>query len=151
MFVELSKAFGKNKNSAKSGDLGRTSHFGAMYIRHIQIYHIAEHAVRETDTDLFITILTPIIDLYFATNQQSYVFWMSKYQLDELRWFASLSTTDSREWRLLSQTIGQWIYANSSGSYPGANSQCGCRLPNDGIHIVHKQLQFKSAVECYQE
>ena len=82
LFVELFEAFEKFKNSVESGELGRTAQFWAVYIRYIQIYHTVERAVRETDIDLFITMLTPIIDLYFATNRQNYARWMSKYQLD---------------------------------------------------------------------
>ena len=81
-FVELFDSFENFKNSVLRGDLGRTAQFWAMYIRYIQIYHSVERAVRETDIDLFITTLTPIIDLCFATNRHNYARWMSKYQLD---------------------------------------------------------------------
>lgn len=81
-FKELFEEFEKFKIEAESGQLGPTAQFWAMYIRYIQIYHIVERSVRETDIDLFITMLTPIIDLFFATNRLNYARWMSKYQLD---------------------------------------------------------------------
>lgn len=82
VFRGLFEAFEEFKMSVENGRLGRTAQFWAMYIRYIHIYHIVERAVRETDIDLFITMLTPITDLCFATNRQNYARWMSKYQLD---------------------------------------------------------------------
>lgn len=80
MFGELFQAFERFK-SAETGDLGRTAHFWTMYNQYIQFYHIVERKVRETDIDLFISMLTPMIDLYFATNQLNSRC-ISKYQLD---------------------------------------------------------------------
>ena len=81
-FVQLFDSFEKFKKDAESGALGKTAQFWVMYIQYVQIYHILERAVRETDVDLFITTMTPMIDLFFATNRQNYARWMSKYQLD---------------------------------------------------------------------
>lgn len=82
LFLQLFEAFEKFKEDAESGALGKTAQFWAMYIQYIQLYHLLERSVRETDIDLFITTMTQITDLFFATNRQNYARWMSKYQLD---------------------------------------------------------------------
>ena len=41
-----------------------------------------ERSVRENNIDLFVSVLTPMTDLFFATNRPNYARWMSKYQLD---------------------------------------------------------------------
>lgn len=82
LFLDVFESFEKLKDDAETGALGKTAQFWTMYIRYIQIYHNLERAIRETDLDLFITTLTPMTDLFFATNRQNYARWMSKYQLD---------------------------------------------------------------------
>jgi len=82
MFVHLFEHFEKYKRDTESGALGKTAQFWAMYIQYVQLYHLLERAVRETDVNLFIATLTPITELFFVTNRHNYARWMSKYQLD---------------------------------------------------------------------
>ena len=51
-----------------SGEHGATAKFWLMYIEYIRLYHQFERSICTNDIDLFIITLTPMINLFFATN-----------------------------------------------------------------------------------
>lgn len=68
----------------RAGEHGATAQFWMMCVKYIHDYHNSERAIRTNDVDLFAHALTPIMNLFFATNHINYSRWLSKFQLDLL-------------------------------------------------------------------
>jgi len=59
-----------------------TARFYMQYIQRVNLYHIIDRAIRESNVDLYTWALTQTTDIFFGTNRQNYARWMSKHQLD---------------------------------------------------------------------
>ena len=70
--------------STRSGSHGSTAQFWMMYVDYIRVFHNLERAIRTNDIALFISTMTPVIGLFFATAHINYSRWLTKYQLDLL-------------------------------------------------------------------
>ena len=84
LFMRCAHQYQEYTAETLSGTHGSTAQFWMMYIGYIQVFHKLERATRTNDIDLFITTLTPMIGLFFATAHVNYCRWLTKYQLDLL-------------------------------------------------------------------
>lgn len=84
LFRNCAKQYDEFTQATLSGVHGVTAQFWMMYVGYINIFHRLERAIRTNDLGLFISTLTPIIDLFFATGHINYSRWLTKYQLDLL-------------------------------------------------------------------
>lgn len=84
LFQRCDTAYSEYSDLTRSGAHGATAALWYMYIDYIRLYHQFERSIRTNDIDLFICTLTPMIDLFFATNHINYARWLTKFQLDLL-------------------------------------------------------------------
>ena len=84
LFRNCAKQYDEFTQATLSGVHGVTAQFWMMYVGYINIFHRLERAIRTNDLGLFISTLTPIIGLFFATGHINYSRWLTKYQLDLL-------------------------------------------------------------------
>ena len=82
-----------------------------MYMDYIHDFHNLVCAIRTNDIDLFLHALTPIINLFFATNHINYSRWLSQFQLDLL----NIDSTHSGLRDILSQ--GTFTVCRTSKSF----------------------------------
>ena len=73
-----------HREETRSGTHGTTAQSWIMYVDYIHDFHNLDCAIRTNDIALFLHALTPIINLFFATNHINYSRWLSQFQLDLL-------------------------------------------------------------------
>lgn len=124
VFVSYIEKYRVYLEQTRSGTHGATAQFWIMYVDFIHDFHNLEWAIRTNDIDLFAHALTPVINLFFATNHINYSRWLSKFQLDLLNidnnspW----ATYHIRRWSIHSSEDKQILQQNPRGSDTGTNS-----------------------------
>ena len=83
-FTSCVEKYETHREETRSGTHGTTAQSWIMYVDYIHDFHNLECAIRTNDIDLFLHALTPIINLFFATNHIKYSRWLSQFQLDLL-------------------------------------------------------------------
>ena len=84
VFTSCVEKYETHGEETRSGTHGTTAQSWIMYVDYVHDFHNLERAIRTNDIDLFLHVLTPIINLFVATNHINYSRWLSKFQLDLL-------------------------------------------------------------------
>lgn len=82
IFTSCVTKYEEYTHETRTGTHGATAQFWITYVDYIHDFHSLERAIRTNDIDLFTHALTPVIQLFFATNHINYSRWLSKFQLD---------------------------------------------------------------------
>ena len=109
-YVPLQRSM-KHTEETRSGTHGTTAQSWIMYVDYIHDFHNLECAIHTNDIDLFLHGLTPIINLFFATNHINYSRWLSQFQLD----LFNIDSTHSGLHDILSQ--GTFTVCRTSKSF----------------------------------
>ncbi|KAG1693158.1 Complement component receptor 1-like protein [Nymphon striatum] len=81
-FIMLFDEYSRYTEATLDGKHGSTAKFYMQHVQRVNLYHIIDRAIRESNIDLYTFALTQATDIFFGTNRQNYARWMSKYQLD---------------------------------------------------------------------
>ena len=110
-FTSCVEKYETHREETWSGTHGTTAQSWIMHVDYIHDFHNLECAIRTNDIDLFLHALTPIINLFLATNHINYSRWLSQFQLDLL----NIDSTRSGLRDILSQ--GTFTVCRTSKSF----------------------------------
>ena len=151
VFVRCASSYATHIEKTRSGEQGVTAQFWMMYIDYIHHYHSLERAIRTNDIDLYIYSVTPIIDLFFATNHVNYSRWLTKFQLDLL----NIDDTHPGLREILEKGVFSVRRTSSvqqmpRGPYTRTNSKRRCCFQADRPNLCYQQLLCPIAMDAYQ-